>query len=69
MRTSLSTHLRFFVAASLGSLVLGGAQAQEVKGGATTAGAPMSSSLVPVSQAMLDAAAGDGRNHLHPNSN
>ena len=69
MRASLSTHLRFFVAASLGSLALSGAQAQEVKGGATTAGAPMSSSLAPVTQAMLDAAAKDGTNHLHPNSN
>ena len=29
----------------------------------------MSPSLVPVTQAMLDAAAGDGVNHLHPNSN
>src|SRR6266702_4529183 len=69
MRASLSTRLRFFVAASLGSLALGGVQAQEVKGGATTAGAPMSSSLAPVTQAMLDAAAKDGANHLHPNSN
>src|SRR6266508_3464474 len=69
MRASLSTRLRFFVAASLGSLALGGVQAQEVKGGATTAGAPMSSSLAPVTQAMLDAAAKDGTNHLHPNSN
>src|SRR6266498_666836 len=60
---------RFVVAASLGSLALGGGQAQEVKGGATTAGAPMSSSLAPVTQAMLDAAAKDGANHLHPNSN
>ena len=29
----------------------------------------MSSSLAPVTQAMLDAAAKDGTNHLHPNSN
>src|SRR6266540_4855269 len=69
MRAPFSTRLRFFVAAGLGSLALGGVQAQEVKGGATTAGAPMSSSLVPVTQAMLDAAANDGTNHLHPNSN
>src|SRR5207248_1328394 len=41
----------------------------EVKGGTTTTGAPMSPSLVPVTQGMLDDAAGDGLNHLHPNSN
>src|SRR5712692_2934098 len=65
----MRTRLRFFIAASLCSLTLSGVQAQEVKGGTTTAGAPMSASLVPVTQAMLDAAAGDGLNHLHPNSN
>src|SRR6266853_501693 len=65
----MRTRLRFFIAASLCSLALSGVQAQEVKGGTTTAGAPMSASLVPVTQAMLDAAAGDGLNHLHPNSN
>jgi len=69
MRTTHSIFLRFFIAAGLGSLVLTGVQAQEVKGGATTTAAPMSSSLVPVTQAMLDAAAGDGANHLHSNSN
>src|SRR6266581_3899595 len=69
MRASLSTHFRFFITAGLCSLALGAVQAQELKGGTTTAGAPMSSSLVPVTQAMLDAAAGDGVNHLHPNSN
>src|SRR5262245_5834531 len=45
------------------------AQAQEVKGGATTTGAKMSASLSPVTQAMLDGAAKDDKNHLHPNSN
>src|SRR6266705_978705 len=65
----MRTRLRFFIAASLCSLAFGSVQAQEVKGGTTTAGAPMSASLVPVTQAMLDAAAGDGLNHLHPNSN
>src|SRR6266571_4536608 len=65
----MRTRLRFFIAASLCSLAFGSVQAQEVKGGTTTAGAPMSPSLVPVTQAMLDAAAGDGLNHLHPNSN
>src|SRR5260221_9763035 len=59
--------LRFFIAASL--FAFGNVQAQEVKGGATTTAAPMSPSLAPVTQAMLDASAGDGVNHLHPNSN
>ena len=63
----MRTRLGFFIAASL--LAFGNVQAQEVKGGATTTAAPMSPSLVPVTQAMLDAAAGDGLNHLHPNSN
>src|SRR5216683_787071 len=65
----MRTRLRFFIAASLCSLAFSSVQAQEVKGGTTTAGAPMSPSLVPVTQAMLDAAAGDGLNHLHPNGN
>src|SRR3989449_408376 len=65
----MRTRLRFFIAASLCSLAFSSVQAQEVKGGSTTAGAPMSPSLVPVTQAMLDAAASDGLNHLHPNSN
>src|SRR5258708_3629497 len=65
----MRTRLRYFIAASLCSLAFGSVQGQEVKGGTTTAGAPMSSSLVPVTQAMLDGAAGDGLNHLHPNSN
>ena len=63
----MRTRLGFFIAASL--LAFGSGQAQEVKGGATTTAAPMSPSLVPVTQAMLDAAAGDGVNHLHSNSN
>src|SRR4029077_12085574 len=67
MRTSLGRLA--FLAAALGSFILGSAQAQEVKGGATTAGAPMSPSLVPVTQAMLDSASSDGVNHMHPNSN
>ncbi len=65
----MRTRLRFFIAASLCSLAFGSVQAQEVKGGATTTAAPMSPALAPVTQAMLDAAAGDGLNHLHPNSN
>src|SRR5213079_57977 len=66
---SMRTRFRFFVAASLCSLAFGSVQAQEVKGGTTTTGAPMSPSLVPVTQGMLDDAAGDGLNHLHPNRN
>jgi len=65
----MRTRLRFFIAAGLSSLAFGSVQAQEVKGGTTTAGVPMSPSLVPVTQAMLDASGGDGLNHLHPNSN
>ncbi|HXG96507.1 MAG TPA: hypothetical protein VNJ06_05270, partial [Gemmatimonadales bacterium] len=65
----MRTRFRFFIAASLCSLAFGSVQAQEVKGGTTTTGAPMSPSLVPVTQGMLDDAAGDGLNHLHPNSN
>src|SRR5882672_11427204 len=75
MRTSLGSHLRSLAAAFIAAFIVAGlclaagAQAQEVKGGSTTTGAPMSPSLVPVTQAMLDAAAGDALNHLHPNSN
>ncbi|MEP6941502.1 MAG: PQQ-binding-like beta-propeller repeat protein [Betaproteobacteria bacterium] len=41
--------------------------AQEVSGSSTTTGSPMSSNLVPVSQGMLNAAAGDAKNWLHSN--
>jgi alcohol dehydrogenase (cytochrome c) len=65
MRTSL---IRFALAlAGLCPLVV--VQAQEVKGGPTTAGAKMPASLAPVTQSMLDGAAKDDKNHLHPNSN
>jgi PQQ-dependent dehydrogenase (methanol/ethanol family) len=67
MRTSLG-NLRV-LAVVVCTFIVGGTQAQEVKGGSTTAGAKMSSSLVPVTQAMLDAAGKDGKNHLHSNSN
>ncbi|MGB8338230.1 MAG: PQQ-binding-like beta-propeller repeat protein, partial [Burkholderiales bacterium] len=43
------------------------ATGQEIQNTATTTGAPMSSSLVPVSQSMLDASLGDGNNWLHSN--
>ncbi|MEY4729213.1 MAG: hypothetical protein RL020_371 [Pseudomonadota bacterium] len=49
--------------ASLASM----ASAQEIQNTSTTAGAPMSSSLTPVSQSMLDASLGDGNNWLHSN--
>ncbi|HTQ74371.1 MAG TPA: PQQ-binding-like beta-propeller repeat protein [Burkholderiales bacterium] len=68
MRTSLRSHLRLIVFAALCTPVLV-AQAQEVKGGPTTSGAKMSASLVPVTQAMLDGAAKDDKNVLHPNGN
>jgi len=45
------------------------AAAQEVGGSATTTSSPMSSSLVPVTQAMLDGAAKDARNWVHSNGN
>jgi alcohol dehydrogenase (cytochrome c) len=43
--------------------------AEEIQGGAVTAAKPMSSSLVPVTQAMLSASEGDGKHWLHPNGN
>ena len=36
----MRTRFRFFIAAGLSSLAFGSVQAQEVKGGTTTAGAP-----------------------------
>ncbi len=43
------------------------ANAQEISGGATTTGSPMSPALVPVTQAMLDGAAADTKNWIHSN--
>ena len=45
----------------------GTAWAQEVTGGATTAAKPMTKAPAPVTQAMLDAAAGDAKNWIHSN--
>jgi PQQ-dependent dehydrogenase (methanol/ethanol family) len=64
----MRTLLRSLLAAAFCSVALA-AKAQEVKGGSTTMGAKMSSALGPVTQAMLDGAVKDGKNHLHPNSN
>ncbi len=41
--------------------------AQEISGSATTTGSPMSSSLIPVTQAMLDGAGKDTKNWIHSN--
>ncbi len=43
------------------------AAAQEVGAGATTSARPMSASLAPISQAMLDGAGKDSKNWLHSN--
>lgn len=47
--------------------ILSSVAAQETPGAATSAAAPMSSALVPVTQAMLDASEKDDKNFLHPN--
>ena len=44
-----------------------GVAAQEVSGGATTTAKPMSKNLVPITQPMLNAAAGDPKNWIHSN--
>src|SRR6476659_5039870 len=41
--------------------------AQEVKGGAATTAKPISQPLTPITQGILDAAAGDAQNWIHPN--
>src|SRR5215216_673696 len=43
------------------------AQAQEVSGGATTTAKPMSGNLAPITQQMLNGAAGDSKNWIHAN--
>ncbi len=61
-----SRHSRLFLALSLAlgsSVVL----AQEIQGGATTSGSPMSSNLIPVTQSMLDASESDSNHWLHSN--
>ncbi len=41
--------------------------AQEITGGATTSAKPMSKNLIPITQPMLNAAAGDPKNWIHSN--
>jgi glucose dehydrogenase len=65
MKSSLK-NLNLLAAAVLAGSI-GNAFAVEIEGGATTAGAPMSSSLVPITQAMLDASEGDKSHWLHSN--
>ena len=48
-------------------LAAGAGDAQEIQGGAGIKTPPMSKALAPVSQAMLDGAARDGKNWLHSN--
>ena len=45
----------------------GGVSAQEVSGAATTTTKAMDKAPAPVTQAMLDAAASDAKNWIHPN--
>jgi alcohol dehydrogenase (cytochrome c) len=65
MKSSLK-NLNLLAAAVLAGSI-GNAFAGEIEGGATTTGAPMSSSLVPITQAMLDASDGDKSHWLHSN--
>jgi len=53
--------------AALACAFVGTSAAQEVSGSATTTASPMSNNLVPVTQGMLDAAAGDPKNWIHSN--
>ena len=55
------------LAAAMAAGSIGSGLAAEIEGGATTMAAPMSSKLVPVTQAMLDASEGDKSNWLHSN--
>ena len=67
----MASHIRntiaVAVAAALGIGFAASVTAQEVSGAATTTSAPMSSNLIPVSQAMLDGAASDAKNWIHSN--
>ena len=66
-----SRHLSLTAAAVASAFALGSgiAASQEMAAGATTTAKPMSANLAPVSQAMLDNAAKDAKNWLHPNGN
>src|SRR6266545_4355502 len=65
-----SQFVRLMAAAAASTLAFGFAvicSAQETPGAATTTMRPMSSSLAPVTQAMLDGAGKDSKHWLHPN--
>ena len=66
MKSSLKK-LNLLAAAVLAGSIGNAFAASEIEGGATTSGAPMSSSLAPVTQAMLDASEGDKNGWLHSN--
>jgi alcohol dehydrogenase (cytochrome c) len=66
MKSSLKK-LNLLAAALLAGSIGNAFAASEIEGGATTSGAPMSSSLAPVTQAMLDASEGDKNGWLHSN--
>ena len=66
MKSSLK-NLNLLAAAVLAGSIGNAFAASEIEGGATTSGAPMSSSLAPVTQAMLDTAEGDKNGWLHSN--
>jgi PQQ-dependent dehydrogenase (methanol/ethanol family) len=66
MKSSLKK-LNLLAAALLVGSIGNAFAASEIEGGATTSGAPMSSSLAPVTQAMLDASEGDKNGWLHSN--
>ncbi|HTP47955.1 MAG TPA: PQQ-binding-like beta-propeller repeat protein [Casimicrobiaceae bacterium] len=66
----MTAHLRLGSAAIALALALSASvAAQEVGMSSTTTSMPMSSNLVPVTQAMLDGAAKDAKNWVHPNGN
>ena len=65
-----SQFVRLAAAAAASTFALGFSalcNAQETPGAATTTARPMSASLAPVTQAMLDGAGNDSKNWLHPN--
>src|SRR4051794_23968361 len=65
-RLALASRCALVISAAAVFTTLAGAQ--EIAGGAaTTTAAPMSKALVPISQAMLDAAASDPKNWIHSN--
>lgn len=65
MKSKTSIVLKLLVA--LATLASAAAGAQEIQGGQGIKPIPMSTALVPVTQAMLDASLKDNKNWLHPN--